>query len=381
MWTRVAAVDAHLWTWEVVTGFDGVLDSKTLHARFAEDFPSVVARGSGGECAAPVFREMVSFNSTDGRKHRYLVMRPDVALGAYRKDFDRVLPRVAEFYGCADKLMREGECAGGESACCGSSLRESCGNCRFAFLDNGSLYILVFFEGRLCHWTCEPDCDAAAAGERLDRFDEFLRRDDLFSRAETWCKRLVCVDGAGEREHREWWRRACKDPFWTAVDLDECTGLKPRAKRKIVLAALAGMAFAFAGGVTFFDNGIAYTRPVPDLSPVPEYVFGVGGEDPYETEVDEKFDGEKLRAKKVRINAEPAEQGTAETDTVLHCTAPVIKLYGVVEGRLVQASIDGGERAWLRMGDSAGNYKVADIGKDNAVFVCGENRMEVYNGR
>ena len=60
---------------------------------------------------------------------------------------------------------------------------------------------------------------------------------------------------------------------------------------------------------------------------------------------------------------------------------PVIKLYGVVEGRLVQASIDGGERAWLRMGDSAGNYKVADIGKDNAVLVCGENRVEVYNGR
>jgi hypothetical protein len=266
--------------------------------------------------------------------------------------------------------MREGECAGGESACRGSSLRESCGNCRFAFLDNGSLYILVFFEGRLCHWTCEPDCDAAAAGERLDRFDEFLRRDDLFSRADAWCKRLVCVDGAGERERREWWRRARKDPFWKAVDLDECAGLKPRAKRKIALAALAGMAFAFAGGVTFFDNGIAYTRPVPDLSPVPEYVLGAGGEDPYETEVVEKFDGEKLRAKKARAN-----------DSVSQCSMPVIKLFGVVEGRLLQASIDGGERAWLRMGDSAGNYKVADIGKDNAVLVCGDNRVEVYNGR
>ena len=352
MWARTAFVEARLWTWEVVTGFDGVLDPVTLRRRFAEEFPSVAETWRSGGCAAePVFREMVSFNSTDGRKHRYLVMRPYVPLVAYRKNFDRVLPRVAEFYGCADKLMREGECAGG--------------NCRFAFLNNGALYILVFIEGRLCHWTCEPGCDAAAAGERLERFDEFLRRDDLFSRAETWCKRLVCIDGAGEREHREWWRRARKDPFWKAVDLDECAGLKPRAKRKIALAALAGMAFAFAGSAKFLDNGIAYTRPAPDLSPVPGYVL----------------DDEEPRAKNVRANAEPAEQGTAATDAVLQCAAPVIRLYGVVEGRLVQASVDGGERAWLRMGDSTGNFKVAGIGKDNAVFVCGETRVEVYNGR
>ena len=368
MWTRVAAVDAYLWTWEVVTGFDGVLDTKTLHVRFAEEFPKVAEACRNGECAAePVFREMVCFNSSDGRKHRYLVMRPDVALDASRNNYDRVLPRIAEFYGCADKLMCETECAAG--------------NCRFAFLAGGALYILVFFEGRLCHWTCEPDCDAAAAGARLERFDEFLRRDDLFSRAETWCKRLVCVDGAGVREHREWWRRARKDPFWKAVDLDECSGLKPRAKRKIALLALAGMAFAFACGANFFDNEIAYTRPAPDLSPVPEYAFGDGGADPYETEPVEKFYEEKSRANIARTSVESVEQEPAASDTVLQCAAPAIKLYGVVEGRLVQASIDGGERAWLRMGDSAGNYKVTDIGKDNAVFACGETRVEVYNGR
>ena len=38
MWSRTAFVEARLWTWEVVTGFDGVLDPVTLRKRFAEDF-------------------------------------------------------------------------------------------------------------------------------------------------------------------------------------------------------------------------------------------------------------------------------------------------------------------------------------------------------
>ena len=104
MWARVAFADARLWTWEVVTGFDGVLDAKTLHARFAEEFPKVAEACRNGECAAgPVFREMVSFNSADGRRHRYLVMRPEADVAEFRRRYDRVLPRMAMLYGCADK--------------------------------------------------------------------------------------------------------------------------------------------------------------------------------------------------------------------------------------------------------------------------------------
>ena len=379
MWVRVAFADARLWTWEVVTGFDGVLDPVTLRRRYAEDFPPVAQSCSGGECAAPVFREMVGFNCTDGRRHRYLVMRPEADVAEFRRRYDRVLPRMAMLYGCADKMMREG--ADGGNACCGGGPRECGGNGRFAFLDNGWLYILVFFEGRLCHWSEEPRHDMETAQERIARFDEFLKRDGLFSRAEAWTRQLLCLDESGARERREWGRRAVKDPFWKAVDLDECAGLKPRAKRKIALLALAGMAFAFAGGANFFDNGIAFTRPAPDLTPAPEYAFGIDGVDPYETEPTEKIDEEKPHAKNIRINAVSVEQTTPSADAVLQCATPVIKLYGVVEGRLVQASIDGGERAWLRMGDSAGNFKVAGIGKDNAVFACGETRVEVHNGQ
>ena len=58
-----------------------------------------------------------------------------------------------------------------------------------------------------------------------------------------------------------------------------------------------------------------------------------------------------------------------------------MKLYGVVEGRLVQASVDGGERVWLRVGDSVGAYVLAAIGKDKISLVCGDTRMEVFNGQ
>ena len=171
MFARIAYADVRLWTWEVVTGFDGVLDAKTLHARFAEEFPKVAEACRNGECAAgPVFREMVSFNSADGRRHRYLVMRAETDVAEFRRRCDRVLPRMAMLYGCADKLICEEECtadgtgikcvadtAGFKCAC-----ENEAGNCRFAFLAGGALYILVFFEGRLCHWTCEPDCAGPA---------------------------------------------------------------------------------------------------------------------------------------------------------------------------------------------------------------------------
>ena len=371
MLARIAFAAARLWTWEVVTGFDGVLDPPTLRRRFAEEFPKVAEACRNGECAAgPVFREMVSFNSTEGRRHRYLVMRVEEDVARYRRHYDRVLPRMAMLFGFSDKLMRS---------------TDGYGNCRLAFFCGGWLYVLVFFEGRLCHWSEESGHDAASAQERLERFDEFLRRDALFSRAESWKFLLVELDGVSDSEKNEWWRRACKDPFWRSVDLDAIAGIKPRAKRKIALLALAGLALAFAcafgGGEAFFDNEIAYTRPAPDLSPVPEYAFGDGGAEPYETESVEKFYEEKSHTNIALANVEPAEQEPTASDTVPQCAAPAIKLYGVVEGRLVQASADGGERVWLRIGDFIGGYELESIGKDYGVFACGETRMEVRNGR
>ena len=386
MWARTAFVEARLWTWEVVTGFDGVLDPVTLRRRFAEDFPSVAQSCSEGKCAVePVFREMISFNSTDGRKHRYLVMlvNGDAAIkdnAKLRGRGDRVLPRTAMLYGYADKLMlEEGDCeacAGAENVYCGCSLRESCGNCRFAFLDNGWLYILVFFEGRLCHWSEEPHHNKESVQERLGRFDVFLRNDDLFSRAEKWYCAFMNIGNVPELERLCWLRRAGRDPFW-----------RVRTCGRVAWPALAaGVALLLA--VTTCWNAFSGDAPevlspegaeLPALTPPPEMR-------PSE-EVAAQFNADDAPfnigdAREVRApfnNGINPQFNKAKTDENA-CDLPSIHLRGVVADRIFSASIAGAPPSWYSPGDSIGLFEVVSIGKDRVQLACGGEIREVRNG-
>lgn len=374
MWGRTAFVEARLWTWEVVTGFDGVLDPVTLRKRFAEDFPSVAQSCSEGSCTAqPVFREMVSFNSTDGRKHRYLVMLANEGSAEkepakYRGRGERILPRTAMLYGCADKLMREEDaceaCADAENAYCGCSLRESCGNCRFAFLDNGWLYILVFFEGRLCHWSEEPHHNKESVQERLGRFDVFLRNDDLFSRAEKWYCAFMDVGNVPEPERLRWLRRAGSDPFW-----------RVRTRGKVVWPALAaGFALLLAVGAWWnVSPGDAFEvispagAELPALTPPPEMRPSEEPAAPF-NENDAPFNN--------GINP----QFNKATNNENTCDLPSIHLRGVVAGRIFSASIAGAPPSWYNLGDSIGLFEVVSIGKDRVQLACGGEIREVRNG-
>ena len=381
MWARVAAVEARLWTWEVVTGFDGVLDSKTLRARFAEDFPAVAEACRNGECAAwPIFREMVSFNSTDGRKHRYLVMlanerESEKEPAKYRGRGERILPRTAMLYGCADKLMREEDSC--ESAYCGCSLRESSGNSRFAFLDNGWLYILVFFEGRLCHWSEEPQYNnKESVQERLGRFDVFLRNDDLFSRAEKWYCAFMDVGDVQEPERLRWLRRAGRDPFW-----------RVRTSGKLVLPAFAaGVALLLA--VSACWNVLSGDLP----GAPPEVILPAGTELPALTPAPEmrpseeavaQFNKSEMRApfnkSDVRGVSEIGDaRGTLKPAP--GCDLPPVRLHGVVAGRIFSASIAGASPSWYSLGDTLGPFEVVSIGKDRVQLACGGETREVRNG-
>lgn len=364
MWARTAFVEARLWTWEVVTGFDGVLDPLTLRRRFAEDFPSVAQSCSEGSCTAqPVFREMVSFNSTDGRKHRYLVMLANEGdsekePAKYRGRGERILPRTAMLYGCADKLMREEDSC--ESAYCGCSLRESCGNCRFAFLDNGWLYILVFFEGRLCHWSEEPQYNnKESVQERLGRFDVFLRNDDLFSRAEKWYCAFMDVGGVQEPERLRWLRRAGSDPFW-----------RVRTRGKLVLPALAaGVALLLA--VSTWWNVLSGDLP----GAAPEVISPAGAELPALTPPPEMRPSEEAVAQfnEGEMRAPFNKENNA-------CVLPSIRLHGVVAGRIFSASIAGASPSWYSLGDTLGPFEVVSIGKDRVQLACGGETREVRNG-
>ena len=381
MWSRTAFVEARLWTWEVVTGFDGVLDSVTLRKRFAEDFPSVAQLCLDGEYAPePVFREMVSFNSTDGRKHRYLVMlanerESEKEPAKYRGRGERILPRTAMLYGCADKLMREEDAC--ESVYCGCSLRESCGNCRFAFLDNGWLYILVFFEGRLCHWSEEPQYNnKESVQERLGRFDVFLRNDDLFSRAEKWYCAFMDVGDVQEPERLRWLRRAGGDPFW-----------RVRTRGKVVWPVLAAGAALLLAVVTWWN---VLSGDLPGAAP--EVILPAGTELPALTPAPEMRPSEEavaqLNESEMRAPFNKSDvRGVSEIGDARGtlkpapgCVLPSIRLHGVVAGRIFSASIAGASPSWYSLGDTLGPFEVVSIGKDRVQLACGDETREVRNG-
>ncbi len=379
MWARTAFVEVRLWTWEVVTGFDGVLDPVTLRRRFAEDFPLVAQSYSSGECAAePVFREMVSFNSTDGRKHRYLVMLANKVAAEkksvkHRGRGERILPRTAMLYGCADKLMCEEDC---DSVCCGYSLRESCGNCRFAFLENGWLYILGFSEGRLCHWSEEPQYNnKESVQERLGRFDVFLQNDDLFSRAEKWYCSFIDVGNVQEPERLRWLRRAGRDPFW-----------RVRTRGKLVLPA-------FAAGVALLLAVSAWWNVLSDDLPgaASEVISPAGAELPALTPPPEMRPSEEAVAQfnesEMHAPFKSDGRGVSEIGDArgTHkpapgCDLPPVRLHGVVAGRIFSASIAGASPSWYSLGDTIGPFEVVSIGKDRVQLACGGETREVRNG-
>ena len=146
---KVAPVAARMMTWEVTTAFDGTLTETELRKRFDEDFRDVFNAGfADGECAV-FFWPLVSFNASDGRKHRYLVAVADEPLENYRKTFDRCLPKQIELYAIADKVLR-GEW-GGESclkcdetcAGCGSECAKLNNDCA-EVAKNGNLLFVAF---------------------------------------------------------------------------------------------------------------------------------------------------------------------------------------------------------------------------------------------
>jgi hypothetical protein len=98
---RIAPVAARMMTWEVTTAFDGTLTETELRKRYDEDFRDVFVAES-----RVFFWSLVSFNASDGRKHRYLVTVADEPLEKYRKKFDCCLPKQIVFYAIADKILR-----------------------------------------------------------------------------------------------------------------------------------------------------------------------------------------------------------------------------------------------------------------------------------
>ena len=398
---RIAPVAARMMTWEVTTSFDGTLTETELHKRFDEDFRDVFNAGfADGECAV-FFWPLVSFNASDGRKHRYLVAVADEPLENYRKTFDRCLPKQIALYAIADKILRgkwDGEsCLKCDETCEGRGgecveFDKNCaenGNLLFVALWKNCLYILVFMEGRLCHWSEEYGYDESfddACRERIERFKEFLKVDELFAKMNDVGEFVVCCENVGAAEEsphvNERFQVAARDPFWCGKDLDACDSMKPCERNRWIMSAVALLVlcvglWAMCGGsldlyAKFFDDEqrdlFVDAAPVELSQPAARDLEMLAWAEGHR---------DLLPAKWTLGRADFAD-GVASGNRRISrsdCDSSEFSLLGIVGGRVALVKTLAGETKTLSVGDSLSRYRVKQIGMSDVVMRCGRKEV------
>ena len=425
---HIAAVSARMMTWEVTTSFDGILTETELQKRFEEDFGNLFGKRNeegGDACDTGVranrvfFWPLVSFNASDGRKHRYLVAFANEPLAHYRKKYDRSLPRQIALYVIADKMLRgeavdevavdihancnakwniaDGSFAdaftiknAAESLVSEIGVEEnfaSDGNLLFIALWKNVLYVIVFAKGRLCHWSEESGygvCFDEQIAERVARFKEFLKTDELFANAGAFAETFICCDDILDAETL--FKTAAKDPFWRGLDLDKSESMKLCEKRRwtvcasmllmlgLAVALFSRDAFRWLYLRTFTDGRIAEfsdVAPVELSSPATRdlemLAWAEGHRDLLPVKWthgrDEAADGlfDKPRSRKA-------------------CDSLDYKLLGIVGGRVALMESVTGESKMLSVGDSLSRYRVKEIGKNEVVLRCGRKEVRYEIG-
>ena len=404
---RIAPVAARMMTWEVTTSFDGTLTETELRKRFDEDFGNVFgvredesreSFDTGMRAGRVFFWPLVSFNASDGRKHRFLVAMANESLASCRKKFDRCLPRQIALYVVADKVLR-GELRNGivtdfranssenegvaESLAVESDVEENVaddGNLLLVALWKNVLYILVFMKGRLCHWSEElgyGDCFDERIAERVQRFKEFLKADELFASAGAFGEVFVCGDNVPAMEIL--FQIGAKDSFWRDLDLDESESMKPCEKRRWTMCALMlltlGLSFAFFSGDSWVMRNV---RELCDAVPAKEVA-------PVELSLPAERDLEKLAwaeghrdlllAKWTHGRDGSAEGSFGMRRSRWACDSLDCKLLGIVGGRVALMKTAAGETKTLSVGDSLLKYRVKEIGQNEIVLRCGRKEV------
>ena len=393
-WTKkVAPVAARMMTWEVTTSFDGTLTETELRKRFDEDFREVFNAGfADGECAV-FFWPLVSFNASDGRKHRYLVAVAEEPLENYRKTFDRCLPKQIALYAIADKILRgEWEGVNGlkcDEICVGRGgecveFDKNCaenGNLLFIALWKHCLYILVFMEGRLCHWSEEYGYGETfddACRERVARFKEFLKADELFAKMNG-----VGVFGEGSPKVDELFQVAVRDPFWRGKDLDECDSMKPCERQRWTVRAVAVLILCVAIFAICDDMTDALYAKIIDGESRNSFVDVA----PVELSQPAARDLEMLAWAEGHRDLLPAKwtlgragfvDGVASRSWLTSrgtCDSSEFSLLGIVGGRVALVKTSAGETRTLSVGDSLSRYRVKRIGMNDVVMRCGRKEV------
>ena len=343
---RVVPVEAKLLTWECMTTFDEIPAPAELECLFEKEFPRTCMRlqESGG-----FFRiwHLVSFNSAEGRRSRFLVALVESPLESNR----RSLPQQIYLTAIADRLIREATAPGGND-----------GNYLCYAQVEGRLCVLVFFEGRLCHWSEDDVGPQANLDLALSRFRRFLEGDALFSRT----KHFEEIPLQGDFS-QALFKRAARDSFWRGRDLRkvEVNATKDLAEfvgamigRKTLWFTILATAILFGkfwglGEKMKSDSRSAFEDAVPPELSMPE--LSVIENSLLEASTDWVPDG-KPRVRKPR------------------CILPDVFLKGVV-GEVIAVVAVAGESREISVGDSLGSFEVRTVGRDQVALACGDSSI------
>lgn len=337
---RVVWENVRLWTWEVVTGFEAEPNRENLQKNFAEDFPDCSNRGK------PIFKKMFSFNGAEGRRHLFLVTFQKENLTEGRLSKTRMLPSSLCLYGRCDRLLRQGDCFG---------------NLRYGCLWEGTLFILVFIDGRLCFWSEEPYHDSVSAVERLNRFDEFLKRDEFFSRYEETKKIFEQDEFFFSQNDLE---IAIKDHFWKDFNL-----YKTKKKGNVKICLMGGVLIAGITALIFF-HGTVWRRV--------ECFDGLQRNVEEETA---KNDGKEIIKNEFIQNENERPLIRVPRKRKAECEKIGWRVKGMLENKIAQIEIPGAGKYWVKPNGVVKEFSVLRIERDKLVLACRGREYVLENGR
>lgn len=360
MFRKLLPVQYRLMTWELKVNFDEIPSESFVLESFCRDMPNTIERLGG--CSGIRLWPMVHFNSQEGRKYRYLAAIPMdesqnvLAVYARRKWLKpRLVPRQFALYGLADQIMKNaGDDRGGA---------EHFGNNVFWSIYDGVMYVLVFFEGRLCHWSEENGYDAESgdAQLRLARLEKFLTQDDLFSRGKSFLWQEVEFP-----KNDVSLKTALKDSF-----VKGCVLESPSVRNLGIRNFGVAICFMIAALCLVFFCHRENCEEIPDVAPIellaspsvdlqPEYFEERSDEDPQIY-----FQESKAR------NVQPLND-----ESVSSCQKPPFRLKGIVGNRLVMVERNG-YISTLARNDSLENFVISSIERDRIFLACGDMLEEV----
>ena len=340
---RIKGAKAKILTWEWTTNFDGIPFQSVLEKAFAKDFPKTCKRLENG--GSYTLLPMISFNSQEGRKFRYMVIVWDDDGENPGEENSRRIPYQAQVFGAADCAIRN------------LAKTDNTGNYFVWNLLDEVLYLLVFSGGRLVHWSEEtwfPEQDGSMLENRLQRFRLFMKKDDLLSRNERYEEMELSL----EKGSSDFLKIAARDPFWK-----NCSGNAANENfvRTWGLCCLLALAL---GVVACFWNwdGFLKIPEIKDATPV---------------ELDRPaLISEPGEADEPRLVGLSSEKTSVAKRFDQRCDSLDVRIRGIVQNRLILGSLDGRSGSW-RLGDSLGKFRVEEITRDQAVLACGSERMNL----